>query len=157
PKTPPVWTHPRTSGTVVFMMRLVRRLLSSITLVLLVSIWSVAAPARMPLIPFSGALQTDWTLADFDGDHNPDLAQAISHNAGTLYGVDIDLNGRGRVNSFTFANPEAWDIDLAAIDVDGDRDLDLVVSGRFRGQRLGVFINDGKGTFSKSTSNLYSE
>jgi hypothetical protein len=41
--------------------------------------------------------------------------------------------------------------------VDGDRDLDLVVSERFRKQRIGVFLNDGRGSFSKASSDLSSE
>src|SRR5262245_309185 len=138
--------------------RCIWRCLSPVTLILLVSIWAAGAPkadGSLPSLPLDGVFQTNWTLADFDGDQNPDLVQA--RNAGTSYRVDIDLTGRERTGSFTFANPDAFEVDLAAIDVDGDRDLDLIVKGRLRGQKIGIYINNGAGTFSRGPANLYPE
>jgi hypothetical protein len=47
-------------------------------------------------------------------------------------------------------------VDIAAVDVDGDHDLDLVISSRFPLQRIGVWINDGKGSFTQNLYTLYS-
>ena len=133
-------------------------------LIVALSAWAAGAtnsppPAPLPTLPFNGAMETGWALADLDGDHKPDLARSrsIAHSGDNLYRVDVNLSGRSQVGSFTFSNPNAFDVKLAAIDVDGDSDLDLIVSGRFLGQRLGVFINNGEGSFSRSPANLYPE
>src|SRR5207249_9247770 len=104
-------------------------------------------------------LGTSWTIADLDGDHTPDLAQSRSfaRNGDGQYRVDLALTGGKRFRSFTFQNKEALELRLDAIDVDGDNDLDLVITGRYLGQRVGVWINDGNGSFSKSASNVYPE
>jgi hypothetical protein len=146
------------------MRRAVRRYLSSVARIVAVAacvaVAAVTAPAAsLPTLPFNGVLETGWVLADLDGDHKLDLARSRSIVCGgdIVYRVDVNLGMGGQVGSFTFANPGGLEVELAAVDVDGDSDLDLIVSGRFLGQRVGVFINDGRGTFSKSLFNLYPE
>src|SRR5262249_1608248 len=60
-----------------------------------------------------------------------------------------------RTGSFTFSNPRELELEINAVDVDGDNDLDLVISGRFLGEPIGVWINDGAGSFSRSSSDAY--
>jgi hypothetical protein len=97
---------------------------------------------------------TNWTMADFDGDHKPDLARgrSVAHQGDHVYQVSLELTAGNRITSFTFRNPSELELEISAIDVDGDNDLDLVVSGRYFGQRIGVWINDGTGSFSESPS-----
>src|SRR5262249_43954433 len=57
--------------------------------------------------------------------------------------------------SFIFADTNALDVNIAAVDVDGDHDLDLVINGRFTWQKIGVWINDGRGVFTQNF-HLYS-
>ena len=141
--------------------RLIWRCLSGSTLIVLIFAGALGAAPNsakggIPNLPLSRPFETPWTLADFDGDHNPDLAQAISRDSGTVYRIDIGLS-RGPSGSFMIDNPDAWDLDLDAVDVDGDRDVDLIVNERFRKQRIKVFINDGQGSFSTTSSSLSSE
>lgn len=138
------------------------RRLSACTFIILIYAGALgAAPnsskSGIPNLPISRPFETSWALADFDGDHNPDLAQAISRDLGTIYRIDVGLSSRSQTGSFTITNPEAWEIDLSAVDVDGDRDIDLVLSERFRNHRIRVFINDGQGRFSSTSSLLSSE
>jgi hypothetical protein len=96
-------------------------------------------------------------MADFDGDHKPDLArsQSVAHQGDHVYQVSLELTAGNRTTSFTFRNPNDLELEISAIDVDGDNDLDLVVSGRYFGQRIGVWINDGTGSFSESPSTFW--
>src|SRR5262249_20091760 len=46
-------------------------------------------------------------------------------------------------------------VNISAVDVDGDHDLDLVISGRFVGRRIGIWINDGTGSFTEDLHGFY--
>jgi len=64
----------------------------------------------------------DWTAADFDGDQRLDWMRV-----------------RG-----------ASHLILSARDVDADRDPDLVVRDRLTGKAVALWLNDGKGEFSRA-------
>src|SRR6266446_5433002 len=135
------------------------RCLSPLMLIVAVRAYGAAAARPMPpsasqLLPFNTALGTGWTLADLDGDHQPDLAQSrsVAHDGHHLHRIDLHLSAGTKTGWFTFSNPDSLDLEVNAVDVDGDDDLDLIVTGRFSGQRIGVWINDGKGSFSRSMS-----
>jgi hypothetical protein len=96
----------------------------------------------------------DGTIADLDGDHQPDLALAEEVGRvrdGYLYRVRLKLSG-GSESSFTFRHTDALGIRIIPMDVDGDRHVDLAIAGRFIGQSVGVWLNDGKGVFFHDTS-----
>jgi hypothetical protein len=126
------------------------RCLSALIVFLALSRYGAAANAP-------AVLATNWTSADLDGDHKPDLAQSrsIAHHGNHLYEVALTLTSGRRTGSFTFSNPNELELEINAVDVDGDNDLDLVVSSRFLGERIGVWINDGDGSFSRSSSDAY--
>ena len=89
-----------------------------------------------------------WVLADLNGDQNLDLATAQSgrHDAnGYAQEVRISL-GAFRQTSFRFLSPGAT-VELSSQDVDGDDDGDLVVFEPLSRQPIGVWINDGTGSF----------
>jgi len=88
-------------------------------------------------------------LGDVDGDELPDLYLCALDSPNALY---RNL-GNWRFQDITAASGTAC-ADQASTgatfaDVDGDRDLDLLVNGIARGSRL--FLNDGKGRFSEAT------
>ncbi len=78
-------------------------------------------------------------MADFDGDHKPDLA-----TLGMLDQVQVQL-GTAQFPVFTLLmRPSANR--LSARDLDGDNDRDLVLESPFH-VPLEVWINDGAGNF----------
>ena len=89
-----------------------------------------------------------WVLADLNGDQNVDLATAQSgrHDAnGYAQEVRITL-GAFQQTTFHFLSPGAT-VELSSQDVDGDDDGDLVVFEPLSSQPIGVWINDGAGSF----------
>jgi hypothetical protein len=89
-----------------------------------------------------------WVLADLNGDHNVDLATARSgrHDVnGYTQEVRITL-GAFQQTSFHFRSPGAT-VELTTRDVDGDHDGDLIVFEPLSSQPIGVWINDGAGSF----------
>ena len=89
-----------------------------------------------------------WVLSDLNGDQNVDLATARSglHDAnGYAQEVSVTL-GAFQQTSFHFQSPGAA-VELSSQDVDGDDDGDLVVFEPLSRQPIGVWINDGSGSF----------
>ena len=99
------------------------------------------------------------TLGDLDGDHETDLAlsrEVGQSDSGYVYRVELKLSETHQPVSFTFSNRDGLGVNIAAVDVDGDHDLDLVISGRFTSQTIGVWINDGSGVFTQNLNSRYS-
>ena len=89
-----------------------------------------------------------WAVADFNGDHRPDLITASStRNLAGSYTHDVQISlGGAQPGSLTFASFDAH-IRLRARDVDGDHDADLVVLGSVSSIPIDLWLNDGKGHF----------
>jgi hypothetical protein len=93
-----------------------------------------------------------------DGDHKADLALSRkigSGGKGYLYRVDLTLSQTTQSDSFTFSNADLLGVNISAVDVDGDHDLDLVISSRLFGRRIGIWINDGAGSFTEELHGFY--
>jgi hypothetical protein len=91
---------------------------------------------------------TGWALADFNGDDSFDLATASSarHDSrGYSQEVSVSL-GSYQQSSFKFRSPSAT-VDLSTPDLDGDLDRDLVVREPLSMTPIGVWLNDGAGSF----------
>jgi len=135
----------------------------SIILILAISIaCSAAGTTSTPqtiqsLAELDAPLGTGWVVGDLDGDQKVDLAVSrdIARTAnGYQYRVELKLT-QAKTGSFTFSHTDGLGVTIAAIDVDGDNDLDLVIDGRFPGQRIGIWINDGNGTFTEDVHHRF--
>jgi len=121
---------------------------------------SVDGSSAIPsFVQIGEPLGSGWAIGDLDGDRKIDIAQSREidrSGSGHFYGVELRLSHDGQSGSFTFSSPDGLGVSVAAMDVDGDHDLDLVISGRLLGQRIGVWINDGNGEFTQDLHGLYS-
>ena len=99
-----------------------------------------------------------FALADFDGDHRPDLVgvQAGQGNvARTNYWIQLQLSAAGR-QTISLVAPSGG-LQIAARDVNGDRIPDLTLTTTWLGQPVAIFINDGHGTFTRAEPSAYPE
>jgi hypothetical protein len=134
-------------------MRLDRLLAYSVLAVFLVFLTGI--PSQAQARPLFGAEPgSSLTVADFDGDLKPDVAQSKPlgySNGGYLYRILLQLSSRTSADLFTFYHGDALGLRIDAIDADGDHDLDLAVGGRFETHDERVFINNGHGYFNESS------
>jgi hypothetical protein len=103
-------------------------------------------------MPLRSLEHVGWTAADFDGDGQPDLA--ITETTGrNSYILDVRLSTNVERGSrsqrpdlpILFSSPSG--LHLIARDVDGDHDLDIVVTLGIARQPMAVWINEGQGRF----------
>src|SRR5262249_26227353 len=97
-------------------------------------------------------------LPDLDGDQEPDLAgsQRLARTKdGYFYQVRLLLSSDAP-SSFTVVHNDALGLKITALDIDGDDDVDLLISDRFFTQHIGIWLNDGKGHFVKSLPGRFS-
>src|SRR5215510_4725315 len=76
---------------------------------------------------------SDWVVADLDGDHEPDFAESWRLDRtqdGYSYQVQLLLSSDGPSSSFTVLHNNALGLKITGLDIDGDDDIDLIVSDR---------------------------
>lgn len=96
-------------------------------------------------------------LGDFDGDQRADVALAEPQgvfNGAYRYRVDVHLSTE-LSSTFDVDSAAAGGLHISARDVDGDRDLDLVITSEFGREPIGIWINDGHGVFTKGPAEAY--
>jgi hypothetical protein len=100
-----------------------------------------------------------FAIADFDGDHRPDLAiiQAEASGTGsTEYWIELQLSTSGE-QSIEVVAPTGG-LRIEAIDVNnGNHFVDLVVTTAWLRQPVAIFINDGHGRFSRVQTTAFPE
>src|SRR5215475_6550435 len=90
-----------------------------------------------------------FAIADFDGDSRPDMATVQAGLGGAAdkrYRIDFELSAGVR-QSIGLTAP-AGGLEIASRDVNGDRNLDLVVTTAWLSQPVAVLLNDGHGNFT---------
>jgi hypothetical protein len=117
-------------------------------------------PAASPVGVLTGSsfiLHSSPGVGDFDGDNRADIAYAHPQgrvNGAWRYQVEIRLSAQPGA-TFDVDSGEAGGLRISTRDVDGDHDLDLVITSAFGGLRVGVWINDGHGQFAQGAAESY--
>jgi hypothetical protein len=109
------------------------------------------ANSRRIAQPSSRTLYSEphFVFADLDGDHIPDLAlveMQSQRSTETNYSIRVKLSHG--VESAIGVNGPIGGLRVAARDVNGDNNVDLVVTGNLDGRFVEVLLNDGRGNFS---------
>jgi hypothetical protein len=102
-------------------------------------------------VPSGAPAVSGWVLADLNGDQQIDLASASSGRSeagGYAQEVRVTMGGF-RETSFHFQSRGST-VELTSRDVDGDHDGDLIVFEPLSNQPIGVWINDGAGSFHEA-------
>jgi hypothetical protein len=103
---------------------------------------SAPTPSQGPGLSFS--------IADFDGDLKPDLANVQAGQtdvSSTSYQIQLQLSAAGR-QTFQIVAPLGG-LRIVASDVNGDNALDLVLTTKWLRQPVAILLNDGHGSFSQ--------
>jgi hypothetical protein len=115
-------------------------------------------PALPNMEASRGFLTHPWMIADLDGDHHPDTAQSGEIAMGVqgyVYTVEFQLSGGLPYTSFAVSTASRLGLNIVPRDIDGDSDLDLVITTGALHQPVGVWVNDGKGSFTRADASLY--
>lgn len=86
-----------------------------------------------------------WVLADFDGDQKSDLAELGPSS------LEFRLSSGLRQNLPLVPGSVSPAMGIVVIDIDGDKDLDIVLQNRFFPQTPQVWLNNGKGSFTATS------
>jgi hypothetical protein len=99
-----------------------------------------------------------FSIADFDGDLKPDLANVQAGQtdvSSTNYQIQLQLSAAGR-QTFQIVAPLGG-LRIVASDVNGDNALDLVLTTRWLRQPVAILLNDGHGSFSQVDPDAFPE
>jgi hypothetical protein len=99
---------------------------------------------------------TQFAIADFDGDRQPDLAVIRVTSDGSpisQYSVDFNFSS-GHKPAIWFVGP-AGGLRISPRDINGDKFADLVITSLLDSRFVVIFLNDGKGNFVAAESSDY--
>lgn len=89
-----------------------------------------------------------FAVADFDGDRRPDFASIQAIQDSSDYSIQISLSQFGPQSLHLLA--PVGGLVIEARDVDGNHTVDLLLSTAWRKQPVAIFLNNGRGGFSRA-------
>ena len=101
--------------------------------------------------PTAAQVTSQFAIADFDGDRQPDLATVQAGQGSswaTQYWIAFQLS-RGSPQTLGVTAPTGG-LQITSRDVNGDSFLDVVVTTEWTNQPVAVLLNDGQGNFTAS-------
>ena len=132
------------------------------SLCLLFFVGLLAGPALAsdlpPGRPVSFGSDQSFSVADFDGDSQPDLASVeygTSDSSRTDYRIQLRLSAAGR-QVFRIVAPMGG-LQIVSRDVNGDDALDLVLTTTWLRQPVAILLNDGHGSFTRVNPDAFPE
>lgn len=105
-----------------------------------------------PTVPFEGVIQSDVVFADIDGDNDLDVLISGTNTSGVKVTNLYNNDGLGAYTLVVGTPFPGVDFgDAAFADIDGDNDLDLIITGQvaLNTGLTKLYINDGSGNFSE--------
>ena len=88
---------------------------------------------------------------DLDGDHKPDVLRvsaARRDSLGYFYTLDFEMSSGAARNSIQVRSKSPHGVRVVPRDVDGDHDVDLVITNFLDLQPISILLNDGDGAFT---------
>ncbi len=108
--------------------------------------------------PLQSLWNRDWAIGDFDGDRRSDLVRAERLDSNTQrYLVQIQFSSSKAESRFGFALTDSAEVNLEIRDVNSDHSLDLVITAGLLRRPVGLWINDGTGSFAEADASLFPE
>lgn len=129
-------------------------------LCLCVSFWALHSQSRNADRPISLLVRTavalrstQFAIADFDGDLQPDLARIrVTRDGSPTSEYSVDLNFSSGAKPAIFIVGPSGGLQIMQRDVNGDKFADLVITSILDSRFVVVFLNDGKGNFIPAKS-----
>jgi hypothetical protein len=135
-------------------------------ILMLWALWALSAacwaseartPSAAHLLSTPSFCDQGCAVADLDGDGRLDLAIARAEGwgpKGFQYRIELNLTTRVGLNSFS-VSAQRGGLRIIPRDVNGDWDLDLVITSAWSFTPVGVWINDGHGGFIRADPTAY--
>jgi len=129
-------------------------------------LWAMSAAAQgvetcLPAFTEISAAPELWcqggAIADLDGDGRPDRAIVRAESRGPnafKYRIELSLSTRVGSSSFSVAGEEGG-LRIVPRDVDGNGTVDLVITSARWFTPVGIWINDGHGSFTEGDPTIY--